>query len=79
MIVFGDSEILSNFRYLKVDAVFLANKHLLDFGEEGIETTLQTLQQNNIRVSGVNYGKKRRSDQVCGIKAGRCQNNLLAH
>ena len=42
----------------------LANNHLLDYGEGPVLTTLRTLKDNSIQVSGVTYGKLRISEQV---------------
>lgn len=38
---------------------------MLDFGMEGMRTTMETLRENDIEVSGINFGQIRQSEQVC--------------
>ena len=52
------------FRYLNVSAVSLANNHILDYGEEAVNTTMRILKSNNILYSGVTFSSNKKARQV---------------
>ncbi len=41
-------------KYLGINAVSLANNHIYDYGEKGLDETVQTLEQNGIEYVGIN-------------------------
>ena len=56
----------------------LANNHFLDYGEGPVITTLRTLQDNDIQVSGVTYGKLTMSEQVTPyLLSGYCETSHM--
>lgn len=58
----------------RFDVVHLANNHILDCGEEGIQTTLARLDRDGIAQVGVNLteddAKKPRVTEIAGLKIG---------
>lgn len=46
---------VSILRHLNIDMVTLANNHIMDYGDEGLESTLETLKDN--RIENVGAGK----------------------
>jgi len=49
----ADKEAVKNLKYLKIDAVNLANNHIYDYGMEGLEFTRRLLEANGIDYFGV--------------------------
>ncbi|MFW5721580.1 MAG: CapA family protein [bacterium] len=48
----SDERILNHLKSLKINAVTLANNHLLDYGQQGLNDTLHTLQSHKISCVG---------------------------
>ena len=44
-------------RFAGFDAVTLANNHLNDFGEKGVNFTFEVLKKTGVKYFGVTYGK----------------------
>ncbi len=51
-IAMADPAIISDFVWAGADIVSTANNHAMDFGSSGLETTIKTLDANNIKHSG---------------------------
>jgi len=46
-------QIFDHLKALSISAVTLANNHILDYGEQGLNTTLEACKRNNIAAAGV--------------------------
>ena len=55
------------FRYANVNAVSLANNHLLDYGEKVVNSTIETLNLNNISYAGITFSTNMETQQVCVV------------
>ncbi len=54
MIFCGSDKNIEGLKYIGVDIVTMANNHAGNHGEEGVLETIQSLQQNGIKVTGIN-------------------------
>lgn len=59
--IYSDPENIEILKFLHVTAVSLANNHMYDFGQEGVDTTIELLEKHNIRWFGTD-GKDYRID-----------------
>ena len=67
-------EAVEGYKKLEIDAVSLANNHMLDYGAEGLSDTITRLEENGIAWFGAKY-RERVADIVIGadgVKLGIC-------
>ena len=57
-------------KQLGVNLVGLANNHVMDFGEQGLDETINTLKDNNIEYAGCSLGKNSVVKTINNIKFG---------
>jgi len=53
-----DKGVFEKLKHLKIDAVTLANNHILDYGQDGLKTTLDSLNNENIQYVGAGMSLK---------------------
>lgn len=66
-----DPKYISIFKELGIDAVGLANNHVLDFGKEALEDTFTTLNNSQIPFSGAGHNFEEASKLVTYEKGGK--------
>lgn len=54
MIFCGDEKTVEGFKFAHIGVANLANNHLGNYGNEGIDNTIMLLEKNNILVTGIN-------------------------
>jgi len=72
--LFMDSKCIVALKELQVDLVTLANNHIMDQGNEGLDATIKTLKANNFNFTGADVNLKKAiipyKQQVEGINLG---------
>lgn len=51
--IIANSKCIYGVKKLKPDLILLANNHILDYGEKGLDSTLKSLTNNNIKYTGI--------------------------
>lgn len=51
--IIADSETFKGIKSLKPDLLFLANNHIMDYGEVALKNTIKILKENNINYTGI--------------------------
>ena len=51
----SDPRNIALLEYLNINIVTLANNHIFDFGQQGVESTIELLERHNIKHFGLNH------------------------
>lgn len=49
----ADIQMVNSLKRIETDFVFLANNHIMDYGKDGLESTINVLKENNIEYTGI--------------------------